>query len=157
MALGDLGGGGVAVALFSLQVYDRVIPHQSQATLWVLAIGAIFAIGLEGLLKLERMGKRSAEKLLGGIETSKSRGLERLLNALSIRHVGGRVAEILAQRFGDIETMHKTALEEFDEVDEIGGVIAQSVFDFLHSDTGSALIDDLRSSGVSLVAAAPSP
>ncbi len=44
----------VAVALFSLQVYDRVIPHQSQATLWVLAIGAIFAIGLEGLLKLAR-------------------------------------------------------------------------------------------------------
>jgi len=44
----------VAVALFSLQVYDRVIPHQSQATLWVLAVGAIFAIGLEGLLKLAR-------------------------------------------------------------------------------------------------------
>ncbi|MBO9408016.1 type I secretion system permease/ATPase [Shimia sp. R9_1] len=44
----------VAVALFSLQVYDRVIPHQSQATLWVLAIGAIFAICLEGLLKLAR-------------------------------------------------------------------------------------------------------
>lgn len=44
----------VAVALFSLQVYDRVIPHQSEATLWVLAIGAIMAIGLEGLLKLAR-------------------------------------------------------------------------------------------------------
>ncbi len=44
----------VAVALFSLQVYDRVIPHQSQATLWVLAVGAITAIVLEGLLKLAR-------------------------------------------------------------------------------------------------------
>ena len=129
---------------------DKVVGQVYDAGL-VKSIGDLYRLDLEGLLKLERMGKRSAEKLLGGIETSKSRGLERLLNALSIRHVGGRVAEILAQRFGDIETMHKTALEEF------GGVIAQSVFDFLHSDTGSALIDDLRSSGVSLVAAAPSP
>lgn len=44
----------VAVALFSLQVYDRVVPHQSQATLWVLAIGALMAIGMEGILKLAR-------------------------------------------------------------------------------------------------------
>jgi ATP-binding cassette subfamily C protein LapB len=44
----------VAVALFSLQVYDRVIPHQSQATLWVLTLGVVLAIGLEGVLKLAR-------------------------------------------------------------------------------------------------------
>ncbi len=44
----------VGVALFSLQVYDRVIPHQSESTLWVLAIGALLAIGLEGMLKLAR-------------------------------------------------------------------------------------------------------
>lgn len=46
----------VAVALFSLQVYDRVIPHQSEPTLWVLALGAFLAIGLEGLLKGARSG-----------------------------------------------------------------------------------------------------
>ena len=45
---------GVSVALFSLQVYDRVIPHQSQATLWVLAVGALLAIGLEATLKMAR-------------------------------------------------------------------------------------------------------
>ena len=44
----------VSIALFSLQVYDRVIPHQSQATLWVLAVGAFLAIGLEATLKLAR-------------------------------------------------------------------------------------------------------
>ena len=44
----------VSVALFSLQVYDRVVPHQSTATLWVLALGALLAIGLEGLLKIAR-------------------------------------------------------------------------------------------------------
>lgn len=56
VALGSLMGNilAVAVALFSLQVYDRVIPHQSQATLWVLAIGAFLAIGFEALLKLAR-------------------------------------------------------------------------------------------------------
>ena len=56
VALGSLVGNilAVAVALFSLQVYDRVIPHQSQATLWVLAVGALMAIGFEALLKLAR-------------------------------------------------------------------------------------------------------
>jgi DNA ligase (NAD+) len=133
---------------------DKVVGQVYDAGL-VRSIGDLYRLDVDGLLKLERMGKRSAVKLLGGIETSKSRGLERLLNALSIRHVGGRVAEILAQRFGDIDTMQRTPLEEFDEVDEIGGVIAQSVHDFLHSDAGSSLIEDLRSSGVSLVAATP--
>lgn len=46
----------VSVSLFSMQVYDRVIPYQSQATLWVLALGALLAIGLEGALKLARSG-----------------------------------------------------------------------------------------------------
>ena len=52
--LGSLVANMLAVALFSLQVYDRVIPHQSEATLWVLAVGAMLAIGLEGILKLAR-------------------------------------------------------------------------------------------------------
>ncbi|WP_417244016.1 ATP-binding cassette domain-containing protein [Celeribacter sp.] len=56
IALGSLVANmlAVAVALFSLQVYDRVIPHQSQATLWVLALGAGVAIALEAVLKLAR-------------------------------------------------------------------------------------------------------
>nr|WP_234990360.1 ATP-binding cassette domain-containing protein [Aquimixticola soesokkakensis] len=56
IALGSLVANmlAVGVALFSLQVYDRVIPHQSQATLWVLAFGAFLAIAMEGILKLAR-------------------------------------------------------------------------------------------------------
>lgn len=56
IALGSLVANmlAVAVAMFSLQVYDRVIPHQSQATLWVLALGAAMAIALEAVLKLAR-------------------------------------------------------------------------------------------------------
>ncbi|NVO27180.1 ATP-binding cassette domain-containing protein [Donghicola sp. C2-DW-16] len=56
IALGSLIANilAVSVALFSLQVYDRVIPHQSEATLWVLAIGALVALGLEAMMKLAR-------------------------------------------------------------------------------------------------------
>ena len=56
VALGSLVANvlAVSVALFSLQVYDRVIPHQSQATLWVLAAGAFLALSLEALLKIAR-------------------------------------------------------------------------------------------------------
>ena len=57
------------------------------------------------LLNLERMGRKSADNLLEGIEASKNRGLARLLNALSIRHVGSRVAAVLAEQFGSIDAL----------------------------------------------------
>ncbi len=67
----------VSVALFSLQVYDRVVPHQSQATLWVLAVGAFLAIGLEGILKLARA--RLTDTAGRQIELSVQRNLMRRL------------------------------------------------------------------------------
>ncbi len=54
---------------------------------------------------LERMGRKSSENLLDGIEASKDRGLARLLNALSIRHVGARVAAVLAEHFRSMSTL----------------------------------------------------
>ncbi len=57
------------------------------------------------LLNMERMGRKSVDKLLEGIEASKNRGLARLLNALTIRHVGTHVAAVLAERFGAIDAI----------------------------------------------------
>jgi len=98
------------------------------------------------------MGKRSAEKLLAAIEDSKARGLARLLNALSIRHVGASVARILAKEFGSMDALAAADVETLSAINEIGPIIAQSVYDFLHGDFGRDVIQQLRGVGVEMEA-----
>ncbi len=107
------------------------------------------------LLNLERMGRKSLDNLLEGIEASKNRGLARLLNALSIRHVGARVAAVLAEHFGTMDALMAAKEEELSEVNEIGPIIAASIFSFLHSKFGKETIADLESLGVNLKSTAP--
>ncbi len=106
------------------------------------------------LLNLERMGRKSADNLLEGIEASKNRGLARLLNALSIRHVGSRVAAVLAEQFGSMDALMAATVEQLSETNEIGPIIAQSVYDFLHSKFGAETIADLKAVGVKMKSAA---
>jgi DNA ligase (NAD+) len=114
--------------------------------------GDLYRLTAEQLTDLERMGKKSSENLVSAIEMSKTRGLARLLNALSIRHVGARVATVLAEHFGSIDAMIAASEEQLSEVMEIGPVIAKSVFEFLHADFGSATIADLKTAGVDMTA-----
>ena len=114
--------------------------------------GDLYRLTFDQLADLERMGKKSADNLLKQIEASKMRGLARLLNALSIRHVGNRVAAVLAEHFGSIEAMQAASIDELSEVMEIGPVIAKSVYEFLHSDFGHETINDLKHLGVDMTA-----
>lgn len=118
----------------------------------VRGYGDLYRLQGEQLESLERMGRKSAEKLLAGIEKSKSRGLARLLNALSIRHVGARVAAVLAENFGSIAALQEADTEELAETMEIGPVIAASVHAFLQSEAGRGTIADLASVGVDMTA-----
>ncbi len=112
--------------------------------------GDLYRLTEEQLLTLEGFGKRKAEKLLAGIEASKSRGLTRVLAAVSIRHVGSRVAMQLAKKFPTIDLLMAASVEDLAGVDEIGEIIAESVFQFLHDDYGQHTIEDLRHVGVKL-------
>ena len=116
----------------------------------VSSYGDLYALTLEQLMSLERMGRKSAENLLGGIAASKGRGLSRVLNAISMRHVGQRVAQILARRFGSADRLLLASEEELSSTDEIGPVIAKSVFDYCHSEDGLHVFKQLREAGVSL-------
>ncbi len=117
--------------------------------------GDLFRLTLDTLVDLERMGRKSSEKLLEGIEKSKSRGLARLLNALSIRHVGARVATVLADHFHSIEALREADVEQLSAINEIGPVIAKSVHSFVHGAFGRHAIDDLRKLGVKMTADKP--
>lgn len=116
----------------------------------VKSFGDLYRLTVDQLVNLERMGQKSSENLVANIQASKQRGLARLLNALSIRHVGTRVATVLATHFDSVDAMSQASREALSDINEIGPIIAHSVYDFLHSEYGRATIDDLRSVGVSL-------
>jgi DNA ligase (NAD+) len=117
--------------------------------------GDLYRLSLDTLIDLERMGKKSSEKLLEGIEKSKSRGLARLLNALSIRHVGARVAAVLADHFHSIDALREVDVEQLSAIDEIGTVIAKSVHSFVHGAFGRRTIDELQKLGVKMTVDKP--
>lgn len=110
----------------------------------------LYRLTADQLASLERMGQKSAAKLVDAIAASKSRGLSRVLNALSIRHVGNRVASVLADTFGSIDALAAADVEVLSETNEVGSIIAQSVYDFVHSDYGGKTIRGLAEVGVLL-------
>ncbi len=116
----------------------------------VKSYGDIYRLDLDTLENLERMGRKSSENLLEGIKASKSLGLARLLNALSIRHVGSRVASVLSEHFHSMDRLEQASVAELAEIPEIGPVIAESVHAFVHGEFGRRTIKDLESLGLKM-------
>ena len=110
----------------------------------------LYALTPAQLEPLERMGKKSAASLVEEIANSKDRGLVRALNALGIRHVGPRVAALLAGRFPTIDALASASEQELAAVPEIGPAIAASVHEWLASDYGRRTIAGLKAAGVRL-------
>ena len=100
------------------------------------------------LLQLERAGEKSIDKLLAGIELSKQQPLWRILTGINIRHVGQTNARTLERAFGTMDEIAAQSEEALSAVDEIGSVIAASVFRFFHSEYGMKLIGELKESGL---------
>jgi DNA ligase (NAD+) len=112
----------------------------------------LYELTVEELMQLERMGQKSAQKLVANIAASKSRGLARLLNALSIRHVGTRVSATLAGHFGSMDALLAATEEQLAEVEDVGQVIAASVYKFLHSEQGEHAVRSLAAAGLDMTA-----
>ncbi len=102
----------------------------------------------EELLNLERMGEKSANNLLEGLEKSKTQPFWRLLTGLNIRHVGTSNAQILAKTFPTMDQLMNQSIESLAEVNEIGPVIAEAVFHYFHSEIGERTIQELRNAGL---------
>ncbi len=96
------------------------------------------------LLELERMGEKSVDNLLEGIENSRKQPLWRLLVGLNIRHVGSRNAQVLAEHFGLLDEIMQQSEEALSEVPDIGPVIAKSVHSFFSSKIGKEIVEELR-------------
>lgn len=113
-------------------------------------VADFYALTFDALVKLERMGNKSAQNLLAAIANSKEAGLSRLLFALGIRHVGAKAAGILARNFGDMNTIQTADVEELTELGEIGPKIAESVVAFFAVEENLNLIKKLCDAGLKM-------
>ena len=115
--------------------------------------GDLYFLNEEDVAQLERMGKRSAKKLLAALEKSKEQDLSRLIYAFGIRQVGQKAGKILAARFQTLENLQNATLEELTAVDDIGEITARNILDWMASPQSLHLIDRLREAGVNMTAA----
>ncbi|MGH3666319.1 MAG: NAD-dependent DNA ligase LigA, partial [Egibacteraceae bacterium] len=108
----------------------------------------LFGLQAESLLAIRGYGEKKVEALLGGIETAKSRPLERLLIGLNIRHVGGTNARILARHFASMAALCDADEATIAEVNGIGPIMAKAIRQFFDNPRNSALVDKLAEAGV---------
>ncbi len=107
-------------------------------------VADIYQLTEEKLIKMERMGRKSAENLLGEIDQSRENSLARVVFALGIRFVGERTALLLAGHFGSMDKLASAAQEELEAVPEVGPKVAASIFNFFREPQNQKLIERLR-------------
>jgi DNA ligase (NAD+) len=110
--------------------------------------GDLYALTREQLLELEGYADKGTDALIAAIEASKSQPLQRLLNALGIRHVGAIAAQLLAQHFGTLDAIMAASADDILNVRGIGSTIANGVVAYFSDPSGQRLIEKLRRNGV---------
>lgn len=111
----------------------------------------LYLLAKEDLVQLERMGDKSADNLLKAIEASKKQSFDKLLFALGIRHVGAKVARILALHYGSLENLMEAEAEKLAEIPDIGPKIAASVVTYLGMPSNQDLLVRLQEVGLNFV------
>lgn len=115
----------------------------------------LYSLRKEDLLKLERMGEKSADNLLAALTESKKNELDKLLFALGIRHVGAKVARILATEFGSMEKLQQAQPEELAQIRDIGDKIAESAVTWLNVPANIDLVERLAAAGLTMTFTPP--
>jgi DNA ligase (NAD+) len=115
----------------------------------------IYSLRHQDIAGLERMADKSASNLIDAIQKSKSNPVNRLIYGLGIRHVGVRSAWILASRFKSIDRLASIGIEELQEINEIGPVMAESMFNFFRTTENKRVIEKLRNAGINMVTTSP--
>lgn len=115
----------------------------------------LYSLRKEDLLKLERMGEKSADNLLTALAESKKNELDKLLFALGIRHVGAKVARILATEFGSMEKLQQAQPEELAQIRDIGDKIAESAVTWLNVPANIDLVERLAAVGLTMTFTPP--
>jgi DNA ligase (NAD+) len=114
----------------------------------VKSVADLYGLTAEGIVELERMGKKSAANVIANIANSKKNPLPRVLSALGIRFVGERTAVFLAEHFGSMDAIASATLEELQQAEEVGPKVAESIYQFFRESHNHELIERLRGAGL---------
>jgi DNA ligase (NAD+) len=134
----DIEGGGEVLAK---QLVASGLAHN---------VAELYRLTKDELMNLERMGEKSAQNFLDALEASKSRDMWRVLYGLGVLHVGAGVAKTLGRSFASLEDVFAAGVEQLQETEDIGGVIARSIANWWSDSRNRKLIEDLRKAGVNL-------
>jgi DNA ligase (NAD+) len=132
----DIEGGG------------EVLVRQLVGAGLVRDVADLYSLKLAEVMNLERMGEKSAQNFLDGVETSKSRVAWRVLYGLGILHVGAGVAKSLARSFATLDDVFAASVDQLLEAEDIGEVIAQSIIQWHGDGRNCKLLERLRKAGV---------
>jgi DNA ligase (NAD+) len=113
-------------------------------------VADLYSLSRDDLASLERMADKSAQNIIDALDKSKSAGLERVLYAVGIRHVGEHLAKVLVDNLGSMEHLINATEEDLTEVKEIGPEVAQSICKFFRQKGNLQVIDRLEKAGVNL-------
>ncbi len=111
----------------------------------------IYTLRREDIADLDRMGEKSAANLIAAIEKSKQNPLSRLIFAFGIRHIGQKAAKLIADRFIDIEEIFKATKEDFEAIDGIGAILADSAAEFFSLSSTRETVDKLKALSLTTV------
>jgi len=128
---------------FGKAIVERLMENE-----WLKTVPDIYRLPYEDMAKLEGFGEKSVEKLKDGIEKSKTKHPYRLLFGLGIRHVGETTAKNLMDEVNCIEEFKDWDMERINSLYDVGPKVAQSIYDFFHSEENLALLDELKEIGL---------
>ncbi|KGR76611.1 NAD-dependent DNA ligase LigA [Ureibacillus sinduriensis] len=129
---------------------EKVVEQLLRAE-YIRDVADLYHLEKDQLVRLERMGEKSAANLVGAIERSKENSVERLLFGLGIRHVGEKAAKLLAEQFESMDALILAKEEDIKSVFEIGDKMADSIVTFFANEEVQVLIDRLKAAGVNMM------
>ncbi|MFB9278328.1 NAD-dependent DNA ligase LigA [Cohnella cellulosilytica] len=138
-----------------IETFSGKTAEQLYEELGVREPADLYALALEQLVGLQRFGEKKASNLLDALEKSKSRGLASFLNALGIPNTGKATTKMLADYFGDLDRLMAAEVEELVGLPDVGGIVAESIYQYFRDPLNQASIARMRELGVKPEASAP--
>ena len=113
-------------------------------------IADIYTLKLEDIASLKKNGKKFAQNLIDSINNSKNNDFYRVINGFGIRHIGVKASKQLAKKYNSIEELQNASLESLVSIDDMGEIMAESVYEFFSQDQTKDLIEKLKKAGVNM-------
>ena len=129
---------------FGIKLVDQLVD-----TKLIRSVADIYTLTLEQLSNLERMAEKSAQNIMGAINSSKSTTMARFIHALGIRNVGEHASKVLEKSFGgNLDKLMQAEVEDLTVIHEIGGIMAESIVDFFADRSNQRVVQGCVNSGI---------